>query len=218
MSAMRRMLLSTVFACLGVPLGAHPHIFVEAGVEIVLDEAGQLTGIRLSWTYDEFFSFMLTSDLGLDMDGDLTMTDEELATLAGQVLDWPMEFGGDLYLTQRDRQIALGPRGEASVDYVGGQVIERHFRPLAEPLDPSWPVAVQVFDPYYYVAYEISPQIGLQGGAGCAVELRKADLNAAYSLVDELLYGRPASDVGPDEAFPEVGQAFSDTVFVSCGG
>lgn len=218
MSAMRRMLLSTVLACLGVPVGAHPHIFVEAGVEIVLDEAGQLTGIRLSWTYDEFFSFMLTSDLGLDMDGDLTMTNEELTTLAGQVLDWPTEFGGDLYLTQRDQQIALGPRGDASVDYVDGQVIERHFRPLAEPLDPSWPVAVQVFDPYYYVAYEISPQIVMQGGSGCSVQLRKADLNAAYSLVDELLYGRPASDVGPDEAFPEVGQAFSDTVFVSCGG
>jgi hypothetical protein len=48
--------------------------------------------------------------------------------------------------------------------------------------------------------------------------LRKADLNAAYSLVDELLYGRPASDVGPDEAFPEVGEAFSDTVVVTCGG
>jgi ABC-type uncharacterized transport system substrate-binding protein len=205
-------------ACTALPVAAHPHIFVEAGVEVVFDNAGRIAGVRLSWTYDEFFSFMLTSDLGLDMDGDLAMSEEELATLAGQVLDWPVEFGGDLYLTQRDQQIALGPRGEASVDYVGGQVIERHFRPLAEPLDASWPVALQVFDPYYYVAYEISPQIGLQGGAGCAVELRKADLNAAYSLVDELLYGRPASDVGPEEAFPEVGEAFSDTVYVSCGG
>lgn len=218
MSFMRPVLLSTVIACLAAPAAAHPHIFVEAAVELVFDDTGRMAGVRLSWTYDEFFSFMLTSDLELDMDGDLVMSSEELETLAGQVLEWPADFGGDLYLTQRESQIALGPRGEASVDYVDGKVIERHYRPLAEPLDASWPVAVQVYDPFYYVAYEISPEIGLQGGAGCAVELRKADLNAAYSLVDELLYGRPASDVGPEESFPEVGEAFSDTVFVSCGG
>jgi hypothetical protein len=68
------------------------------------------------------------------------------------------------------------------------------------------------------VAYEISPSIALRGGEGCEVTLRKADLAAAYALVDELLYGRPASDVGPDEAFPEVGEAFADTVIVTCGG
>jgi ABC-type uncharacterized transport system substrate-binding protein len=218
MSIMRKVVVPIVFACLAAPVAAHPHIFVEAGVELVFDEAGRMAGVRLSWTYDEFFSFMLTSDLELDMDGDLVMSADELQTLAGQVLEWPAEFGGDLYLTQRDTPIALGPRAEATVEYVDGKVIERHYRPLTEPLDASWPVAVQVFDPFYYVAYEISPRIGLQGGAGCAAELRKADLNAAYSLVDELLYGRPASDVGPDEAFPEVGEAFSDTVFVSCGG
>jgi ABC-type uncharacterized transport system substrate-binding protein len=85
-------------------------------------------------------------------------------------------------------------------------------------VDASVTVAVQVFDPFYYVAYEISREIVVTGGNGCTAELKKADLNAAYSLVDELLYGRPASEVGPDEAFPEVGQAFSDTVFVTCGG
>jgi len=77
---------------------------------------------------------------------------------------------------------------------------------------------VQVYDPFYYVAYEIVGDIGLTGGDGCVAQYQKADLNAAYSLVDELLYGRPASDVGPDEQFPEVGVAFADTVTVSCNG
>ena len=218
MTGMRIAVLSALGASRAAPAGAHPHVFVEAGVEVVFDEAGRVAGVRLSWTYDEFFSFMLTEDLGLDTDGDLVMSEEEMAALAAGVLDWPSDFGGDLYVLREDAPVALGPRAEASVDYVDGRVIERHFRPLETPVAADVPIAVQVYDPFYYVAYEIAPDIVLQGGAGCAAELRKADLNAAYSLVDELLYGRPASDVGPDEAFPEVGEAFSDTVLVTCGG
>lgn len=218
MPNMRIMYLGLAFGILAAPAGAHPHIFIEAGVKIEVNAAGQVTGIWLTWTYDEFFSFMLSEDLGLDGDGDLVMTDAELETLAAQVLEWPAEFGGDLYLTQRDAPLVLGERDEASVSYEGGKVVERHYRPLDPPMDATWPIAVQVYDPFYYVAYEVSPDIGLIGGEGCTAELRKADLNAAYSLVDELLYGRPASDVGPDEAFPEVGEAFSDTVYVTCGG
>lgn len=214
---MKALYHSVALAMLAGPVVAHPHIFITAEVEVVFNDTGQMAGVRLSWTYDEFFSFMLTEDLGLDTDGDLSMTDDELAVLAENVLDWPADFGGDLYLTQRDTPVALAPRQDATVEYRDGMVIERHFRPLETPLDASWPVAVQVYDPFYYVAYEISPEITVTGGAGCNFELRKADLNAAYTLVEELLYGRPASDVGPDEAFPEVGEAFSDTVFVSCG-
>jgi ABC-type uncharacterized transport system substrate-binding protein len=218
MNCMRASILSLLFVSVSGPVAAHPHIFVEAEVEVVFDGEGLVAGVRLSWTYDDFFSFLLSSELGLDADGDLEMTAQELETLAGQVLDWPADFGGDLYLRQGDATVTLGARSEASVDYVDGRVIERHFRPLAEPLDASAPLTVQVYDPFYYVAYEISPDITLAGGEGCGAELRKADLNAAYSLVDELLYGRPASDVGPDEYFPEVGEAFADTVFVTCGG
>jgi ABC-type uncharacterized transport system substrate-binding protein len=77
-------------------------------------------------------------------------------------------------------------------------------------------VTVQVYDPFYYVAYEVVGDIVLENGAGCAATYQAADLNAAYILADELLYGRAASDVGPDEAFPEIGQSFADTVTVTC--
>ncbi len=216
--SMRRALLTAVLACCAAPIAAHPHVFVWADVEIVFDAAGRVAGVRLTWAYDEFFSFMLTEDLGLDTDGDLAMTEDELAALSRSVLDWPADFGGDLFVLQDEVPLALGARAEASVAYVDGQVIERHYRPLETPVAVDSPVSVQVYDPFYYVAYEISPDIALPGAQGCAAELRKADLNAAYSLVDELLYGRPASDVGPDEAFPEVGEAFSDTVVVTCSG
>ncbi len=181
-SGMRLILVLTAIVCLCSPVSAHPHVYVDAVVEVVFDEAGRVAGVRLSWTYDEFFSFMLTEDLGLDTDGDLVMTEEELGALAEGVLDWPSDFGGDLYLLQQDALVALGPRSEASVDYVDGRVIERHFRPLETPVAADVPLAIQVYDPLYYIAYEVAPDIVLQGGAGCVTELRKADLNAAYTV------------------------------------
>ena len=41
-----------------------------------------------------------------------------------------------------------------------------------------------------------------------------ADLDEAYTLVEELLYALPASQ--QEDAFPEVGAAFADTVVLQC--
>lgn len=214
---MRQMIIAAaILPC--APALAHPHVFVEAEMMIVFDANGAMTGVRLTWVYDDFFSFLLTTELGLDSDGDMVLTPDETAALSAYVLDWPVDFGGDLFVWNRGRALALAPPQQGSVTFEGGRVRESHVRPLATPLTVDNPVEVQVYDPFYYVAYDVVGQIGLSGGDGCAAALEKADLNMAYALVDELLYGRPASDVGPDEEFPEVGHAFADTVTVTCAG
>ena len=210
--------LLTALALAPLPLSAHPHVFVEAQVEVVLDGAGQITGVRLTWTYDDFFSLLLTADLGIDPEGDMVLTEAEIATLTAAVLDWPADFTGDLHVAQGATTLDLGPREQAEVIFDQGRVIERHLRPLVTPVSATTPVTVQVYDPFYYVAYQVVGDLVLTNGVGCAATYTAADLNAAYAKVDELLYGRPASDVGPDEAFPEVGREFADTVTVTCGG
>lgn len=205
-------------ACLAalapVPATAHPHIFVEASVELVVAD-GALQGVRLSWLYDDFFSLLLTTDLGIDDDGDMALTEAELAILTAAVLDWPPDYAGDLSVIGPAGPVDLAPREGGSVALEEGRVRESHYRPLAEPL-PA-PVTVQVYDPYYYVAYEIvgDPSVS---GEGCVAALVKADLDAAYAMVDGLLGGRAAADVGPEEDFPMVGDAFADSVVLTCGG
>lgn len=215
---MKHALIFAPAFCIATLAEAHPHIFVEAQVEVVMDGSGAMTGVRLIWDYDDFFGFLLTTDLGIDPEGDLILTPEEAELLEAQVLAWPEDFAGDLSVAQYGQVLALGPREQATAELRNGRVRETHFRPLVVPADAATPISIQVYDPFYYVAYEIVGEIGLTGGDGCVAQYQKADLNAAYSLVDELLYGRPASDVGPDEEFPEVGVAFADTVIVSCNG
>jgi ABC-type uncharacterized transport system substrate-binding protein len=200
------------------PAFAHPHVFVETEVNIVFDETGAVAGVQLTWVYDDFFSFLLTTDLGIDPDGDMILTEDEAQVLSDYVLNWPADFGGDLFIYQRGQALALAPPQQGAVSFRDGRVRESHIRPLVQPVVADVPVEVQVYDPFYYVAYDVIGQIGMGGRDGCAAVMKKADLNLAYALVDELLYGRPASDVGPDEEFPEVGYAFADTVTVTCAG
>lgn len=195
------------------PAAAHPHVFVEATVELVVAD-GALVGVRLSWLYDDFFSFLLTSDLGIDPEGDMILTPEEEAALTASVLDWPADYAGDLTATGADGTAALGPRAEAAVAFENGRIRESHYRPLETPL-PA-PATVQVYDPYFYVAYEIAGEPSVDG-AGCAAALVRADLDAAYALAEDLL-GRPAGDVGAEDDFPMIGDAFADRVVLTCGG
>lgn len=216
---LRPAVAGALWAILPAGAMAHPHVFVSANVDIVV-EGGQVSGVRLQWDYDDFFSLVLTSDLGIDLDGDMILTPEEAEILAASVLAWPEDYTGDLELRQNGRVLPLAPKTEAGAVLIDGRVREHHLRPLDPPA--ATPVEIAVFDPYYYVAYEIAtlPRVvDPQGNpvADCEVALVKADLEAAYAVVEEE-WGRPADDFGPDEDFPMVGENFADRVIVTCAG
>ena len=215
---MRNLILPTILATSFAPMAqAHPHLFVGVGVTIVYD-GGNPHGVQLTWQYDEFFSLLLTSDLGIDLDGDLELTDAELAILTDAVANWPADFGGDLEVIQDGQKVRLGGRTNHSVIYKDGLISEVHTRPIIPVLAPTDDMTLRVYDPNYYVAYELNGPVKFTGRDDCVALISPPDLNAAYSLVDELLYGRPASDVGADEQFPQVGAEFAETIEVSCAG
>jgi ABC-type uncharacterized transport system substrate-binding protein len=76
-------------------------------------------------------------------------------------------------------------------------------------------VSIKAYDPTFYTAYEISRGVTVEGGTGCAAELVPADLDAAYTMLEELLYGPRSTEWSEDE-FPEVGEAFADEVRLTC--
>ena len=210
---MRRLALALPLLLLPALASAHPHVFVTAGVTIVYDGARPVA-VRLDWAYDDFFSLLLTSDLGIDLDGDLELQPDEAKTLAAAVSDWPADFTGDLSVEQGGAPVRLGARTDHAVRYEDGLVFETHVRPLQDT--GEGPLTVRVFDPYYYTAYEIAGPIRIEGREGCAAEIVPADVEAATEMVQEMLGGIAPGDVGAEEAFPEVGAAFADTITVTC--
>lgn len=194
---------------------AHPHVFVEVSVAMIY-EGDAPSAVRLTWTYDDYFSLLLMSDLGLDEDGDTILTAQELDILTASVKDWPADYDGDLEVLQNGRSLPLGPKEDHIVTYEDGVVHETHTRPLVGAIDPKQPLAARPYDPYFYVAYDVTGEITVEGRDGCVGTLQSPDLEAANAQVATLLDGRAASDVGATEEFPAVGNLFAQTVTFTC--
>ncbi|MEY8837883.1 DUF1007 family protein, partial [Cribrihabitans sp. XS_ASV171] len=46
-----RWIVPIFMACLPVPLAAHPHVFIDTGLELIFDDKGHLTHVRVEWAY-----------------------------------------------------------------------------------------------------------------------------------------------------------------------
>ena len=196
---------------------AHPHVFVEAQVTVVFAEDGGF-GVKLDWFYDDLFSLLVTTDLGIDMDGDLILTADEQALLDEQIATWPPGYTGDLEVSQAGQVLALAQKQAHSMTYEDGLFHEAHLRPVLAAADPGGPIQIRVFDPSFYTAYELRRPVLIEGRNDCMAEVIPADTDAAFALAGSLLNGQDPSAVGPDEYFPEIGDAFADTIVVTCAG
>ena len=218
LTLMCRTLFAALLACIPTANAlAHPHIFVEVSMAVIF-EGDAPAAVRLEWTYDDYFSLLLTTDLGIDLDGDATLTPQEADILSEAVRAWPAGYEGDLEVSQAGRVVVLGPRTDHFATFVDGIVREVHTRPLTGQVDGGMPLIVRAFDPSHYVAYDVTGAITIEGRDGCSSALQSPDIAAASALVSDLLGGRSADEVGPDEAFPEVGDLFAQTVTITCNG
>ncbi|MEM8536232.1 MAG: DUF1007 family protein [Pseudomonadota bacterium] len=197
------------------PIAAHPHVFVTADVRVVFDDNGALA-VHLTWEYDELFSLLVTSDLGLDMDGDLLLTAAEQDVLETQIAAWPPDFAGDLEVMQGDTLLPLGDKRGHNMIYENGLFTETHLRPVAVPTDPAAPIRIRVYDPSFYTAYDLGRPVTVTGRDDCKVEIVPADLDAAYALAESLNANLSSGPFDGDYDFPAIGDAFADTIIVTC--
>ena len=191
---------------------AHPHIFVDMALKVIVSEPGQLQAVEVTWAYDEFYSLLIFEDLGLDSDFDGELTADELEKLKGFDLQWSEGFDGDAYLTRNGEALVLGDGEHLETTVSDGRITTRHRRELADPVAVDG-VVFKAYDPTYYTAYTLNR--GLEVTGGCLGEVTPPDLNSAYDMVEELLYSKPTDQA--EAAYPEVGEAFADTVQLSCG-
>ena len=207
---MRRAWAVAGMMALAGPAGAHPHVFMDTALEVIRDAEGRAVSLRVTWTYDPFFSLVLITERGLDPDGDGTLTPEETAALQGFDMNWDPGFPGDTYAFAGETPVALsGPR-DGVARYEGGQIVSSHIRDLAEPV--AGRLVVKNYDPTYYTEYTIRAVTA----EGCATEIIAPDLTAAERELQAALAEIPA-DVDVEMGFPEVGAVFAQEVRVTCG-
>lgn len=204
--------------CLGLAPGtlqAHPHIFIDAGLHLIVEE-GRVTAVEVTWLYDELYSLLLMQDHGLDEDFDLALTEEEVIRMLGFDLDWSFGFEGGLVLRRGAQELAVGPPQPISLELVApGQIRTTHRREVTDPGGDAL-LDAQVYDPEFYAAFEMTGDMTVEG-ADCAMELTRADLDAAYAVLEGMLNDIGGS-VAEEDNYPEVGIYFADHMEITCAG
>jgi ABC-type uncharacterized transport system substrate-binding protein len=203
---------------LGLPLAAqaHPHIFVDATVEVIFDDQGLAQAVRIGWTYDEFISIAIIEDRTLDPDYDGVLTPEAEAALSGFDMQWEPGFAGDTYVTTDGAAVALAGPSDWTAAYVDGKITSTHVRRLADPVTVADnPLVIKSYDPGFYTAYTIVGAPVLTGRDGCTAEMFTPDTDAADEALLAALAQLPTTaDI--EIAYPEVGAAYAQELRVTC--
>lgn len=199
---------------------AHPHIFIDAGLELIFDGQNKLEAVRVTWAYDEFYSLVVLEDNGLDPDGDGVLADAEQKSIQGFDMNWTEGFAGDLQAMQNDTPLALSRPSEFTALLKDGRLISTHLRRFeTKVVMTDDPVRLLVYDPEYYTAYTVASDPVVQGRAGCQVRIFVPDPTKASKELEAAL-----AELGTDqtlddlavENFPAIGATFAEEVQVTC--
>lgn len=214
----RRFFLLLLVTFLPSAVIAHPHVYIDAGLELVYDDQGNLTGMNVEWAYDEFYSLLIIEDYALDPDGDSILTPEESELIQGFDADWVPGSAGGLYLYANGQPVELAMPQNFTAEYRDGRLISRHFRPLVHPLPGDEAFRIQVYDPEFYVDFSI-PKAPITKGRDCKIDLIQGDDNASASaylkLVEEAL-GAGTDVAEADIISVDIGDAGADEIHVTC--
>lgn len=212
--------MKRLFACLMMlvfapPVAAHPHIFIDTGLDLRFDANGRLKEVRVVWEYDEFYSLLITEDRGYDNDFDGVLTAAELSDLQGFDMQWTPGFNGDLVILQGGQELRLSGPKQATAQFENGRIITTHVRQVSGG-GAGRVLEVKPFDPTYYSAYDITRPVRVIGTSACQTRLEMPDIDSRLLELRDALAALDALSTPEDENLPDVGGLLATTVRVTC--
>jgi len=201
---------------LPAPALAHPHVFVDARIEVIFDTQNRATGLRIGWTYDDLFSLMIIEDRGLDPDYDAVLTDAAKAQLSGFDMQWDAGFAGDTYALLGAMPLPLSRPSDFTASFDDGKITSTHLRMFGAPVViGTTSLIVQVYDPSFYTSYAVAGQPVLTGTTACTAAVFEPDRAAADAIYLAAIAEMAGSaDVEGD--FPAIGAAYAEEARVTC--
>ena len=162
---------------------AHPHVFVEANLEVLRDEAGAITQLRHVWRFDELFSSTVLIDF--DDNGNGALDTNELDEVSSVVTETIGENGFFTKSRRDGSDVPFQGPERILVDYVDGQVLMFFALTFDNPIDMSTQaLEISVSDPTFYVAMDLVDETAIQitgKGGECGVEIKRPDFEALYA-------------------------------------
>jgi len=166
-----------LFACLGATAAAaHPHVFAEARLEVVLSEDGKVEELRHVWRFDELFSTTVLLDF--DTNTNLKMEPDELAEVGNVIRESLADFSYFTFITHDGRDIPIEAPDVIRVDYRDEQLLLFFAVKPGEETPASGKLAFGVYDPTMYTSLEFlndGDLVVMGGGGACQPEVVRPD-------------------------------------------
>lgn len=128
--------------------GAHPHVFVHTGVQIVFDDKG-MAGVRVLWIFDEMFSNMIISEF--DQNANRKFEPTEVATLKEGAFSYLRNFHYFTHIKIDGNKFTVDFVKDFSADIKENKLIYRFFVPChVTAIDTFKEVNLAIYDSSYY--------------------------------------------------------------------
>lgn len=206
-----RLALTALLVFCASPAFAHPHEWIDVQVTIVLDAQRNITALRQTWLFDDYYSALSLPDFDANANGEWDAP--ELQKLASSNLSNLKEFGYFTTLAAGNgKPMALVDAREIGAAMQGTRIAMRFTLPLAAPI-PANGFTYSIYDPSYYVAmlaakekpvtFENAPAVP------CTYTINRPEPGATWVA---LAAGLDRNAVAPDD----LGRYFAEHVGITC--
>lgn len=132
-------------------VGAHPHVFAEARLEVVSDGKA-VTAMRHVWRFDDLFSSTII--LEFDKNSDAKLDDAERAAVSATVKQSMAEFNFFQNVDDNGKDVNVTVPSDIMVD-VENNIVTLLFETVPQnPVTLAGKVSFGVYDPTFYTAIE----------------------------------------------------------------
>ncbi|MFM7631570.1 MAG: DUF1007 family protein [Alphaproteobacteria bacterium] len=223
MTALARTILRTVsfFLVMGgggllvlclspTPAHAHPHAWIDVQSTILFDAQGQITGLRQTWLFDEFYTEFALQDFGAGQKK--TLDPKKLLELGQQNLDNLKPFGYFMFMDADATRLTFSGYRDVASDIRDNRIRLSFTLILENPVHPQkQAVSYRIYDPSYYIDMKHVDKDGvtLRSASSChaTLERPKPDL-AIIAMAGALDKNAKAPD--------DLGRFFAERVRVTC--
>lgn len=154
----------TALLALQAPALAHPHVFIDAAVELDVADNGDLRSVRHEWTFDDMYSAFAVQGLPREKGAP---TEAALAKLAEEIIEKLDDVDHFTKAQAEGHELQVTGVRDARAIYDNGRLRLSFTLTLRAIGGAADYVRVQVFDPQYVVAVTVKDTVLVRGPAHC---------------------------------------------------
>ncbi|MGB3502503.1 MAG: DUF1007 family protein [Mesorhizobium sp.] len=195
-------LAAAALVALPVQLSAHPHIFAEARLDVVVAADGTVTGLRNLWRFDDLFSSTVLFEF--DENKDMKLDDAELHNVSQTIYNSLAEYDYFQFVTANGKDVGIEKPAQLIATLEYNQLVVLFEVKPATPLKLAGKVEFGIYDPTFYTAIDYTDDNLMalsEMPAGCSRKVVRPDPDEAIAqnqatLTEEFFNDPTGNDLG----------------------